>query len=61
MTERNGALKRELKRECIPYWQVAEKMGVSESTFIRWMRKDLNPIVSASVRKAIEELKSEVE
>lgn len=59
--ERNTELKRELKRKGFPYWQVAEKIGVSESTFIRWMRKELNPIVSASVRKAIEELESEVE
>ncbi len=39
----NFELKQMLKREKIPYWQIAEKLNVHESTIIRWLRIELSP------------------
>ncbi len=45
----------------VSLWQVAEKLGVSESTFHRWLRNPLPAEVEQKCLVAIQELDREVE
>lgn len=38
----NTEIRAELKAAKIPYWKVAEKLGVHENTIVRRMRKELS-------------------
>ena len=43
----------------LKYWQVADALNVADSTFTKWLRKELDPEKKAVVLKAIERLKNE--
>lgn len=42
----------------IPNWVIAEKLGVHEVTFIRWMRKELPKKEKERILFAIDEIKA---
>lgn len=42
-------------------WEIADKLGVSEPTFIRCLRKELSEAMKAKLLTAIEEIKREHE
>ena len=56
MGKANQSLRDELSMKHIPYWQIAEIVGVHESTVIRWMRVPLSPERIARIRIAINEI-----
>ena len=43
----------------LKYWQVAEALNVSDSTFTKWLRRELDPAKKAAVMEAITRLKAE--
>jgi PP-loop superfamily ATP-utilizing enzyme len=45
----------------IPMWLCAEKLCVSENTFIKWMRTELGPEKKEKIMAAITEIKAELE
>jgi hypothetical protein len=47
------------KRE-VPDWAIAEKLGISENSFYRWIRKELPNEKKAMIMHAITELKNEL-
>lgn len=46
-----------LKQEGIYKWQIAKKIGIHETTFVRWFRKELTQEQIQQVLSAIEEIK----
>lgn len=46
-----------LKQESIYKWQVAKKLGIHETSFIRWFREELSQDRVQQVLSAIEEIK----
>lgn len=58
-TKRNQEL-RDAKGK-IPYWMIAEKLGFSENTLIRWFRSELNEHQQAKIQAAIDAVKKELE
>ena len=56
---RNNDIKAEMKRAGVSQWRVAEKLGVAESTLIRWLRFPLSPEREAEIMAAIRELAQE--
>lgn len=49
---------RELERRSgVMQWQVAARLGISESTLIKKMRFELSPDAKAQIRKIVDELK----
>ena len=46
-----------LKSEEIYKWQVAKKIGIHETTFVRWFRDELSEERTRQVLTAIEEIK----
>ena len=55
----NTEIKAELKAANIPYWKIADKIGVHENTIVRRMRKELSEADKEQITKAIAEIKAE--
>lgn len=56
---KNSDIRSEIKAAGLFNWQVAMKLGVAESTFIRWLRLEMSDEMKENVRAAIGELKEE--
>lgn len=56
---KNKAIRERLTKSSIHYWELAERIGVSESTLTRWLRQELDGERSERVRTALEELENE--
>lgn len=58
---RNLDVRSAAKNAGVFLYEIAEKLGVSEPTFIRYLRKELSDSMKAKVLVAIEEIKREHE
>lgn len=52
----NQEIRNRIYANYLKHWQVAEKVGISDSRLSVWLRKPLNEDRKARVEKAIEEL-----
>lgn len=57
----NDKIKAELKAAKIPYWKIADKLGVHENTIVRRMRKELCGTDRKLIIQAIREIKRETD
>lgn len=55
----NADIRNEMKAAGIYFWQIAAKLGVAESTFIRWMRFEMSDELKEKIRTAIKELEEQ--
>lgn len=51
-------IKKLLKAEKIPYWLIADELGVHENTVLRKLRHDLSDSDKASFEQAIERIRA---
>lgn len=56
---RETKIKEELKKANVCQWELAEKVGLSEQTFSRKLRKELNEKTRNEYLKLIKEIKKE--
>ena len=56
VNQANADIKSLLKRNGLFYWQVAEQIGVAESTLLRWMRIELDAERKDQIASAVAEL-----
>ena len=61
MIKRNTEIRAAAKSAGVFLYEIAEKLDVSEPTFIRYMRKELSDGMKVKVLAAIEEIKQEHE
>lgn len=61
MIKRNAEIRAAAKSAGVFLYEIAEKLGVSEPTFIRWLRKELDELTKRKALTAIEEIKREHE
>ncbi len=61
ITRRNLDVRSAAKRAGVFLYEIAEKLGVYEPTFNRYLRKELSDALKAKVLAAIEEIKLEHE
>ena len=61
MTKRNTEIRAAAKSAGVFLYEVAEKLDVSEPTFIRWLRKELDEPTKRKALTAIEEINREHE
>lgn len=54
----NVEIKKQIKSAGVFQYQIAELLGVSEMTFIRWLRKELTAEKREAILHAIKELKA---
>lgn len=52
----NIEIRNKIKASGLKQWQVAKKLNVAESTFIRWLRDELSEEQKNRIYEAIEEL-----
>lgn len=57
----NLDIRRLMKEKSIRQWMVADKLGVSEFTITRWLRKELNENKKQQIIFTINELEKELE
>lgn len=55
----NKEIKETIKTTGLKQWQVAKKLNVAESTFVRWLRDDLSAERREAVIQAIADLQKE--
>lgn len=61
MIKRNTEIRAAAKSAGVFLYEIAEKLNVSEPTFIRWLRKELDEPTKRKALAAIEEIKREYE
>ena len=49
----NTEIREEARRWRVPLWEIAQQLGVSESTMTRWMRTELSTERVSQIRAAI--------
>lgn len=49
----NKDLRAEFRIANVKQWEVAEEMGISEMTFVKWLRRELSEDKKKLVREAI--------
>ncbi len=52
----NSELKQKIKKSGFTLWQVAEQIGISEMSLIRWLRSERDTRNQDKVIKALDEL-----
>ena len=52
----NKDLRAEVRIANVRQWEVAEAMGISEMTFVKWLRRELSEEKKKVVREAIEKV-----
>lgn len=57
----NQDIRQEITENNLRYWQVADKIGLSDGTFSRLLRHELPPEKKEEIRSAIAELKEGVQ
>lgn len=57
----NREIREAAKRYSVKLWQIAERLGVSEFTFSRKLRREVNEDEKAKILSIIENLKAEQE
>lgn len=55
----NKEIEHLLKQEHIYKWMVAKKIGIHETSLVRWFREELSEERKQQVMSAIEEIKSD--
>ena len=55
----NQTIREAAKRKGVKHWQIAEYLGISEPTIMRWLRAPLSPEREKAVMEAIEVLAKE--
>ncbi len=58
LTERNQEIRQ--AKNGIPNWMIAERLGVSEQTLLRWLRVEMDAARRNQIVKIINELKVEL-
>ena len=53
---RNIDLRQAFRVANVKQWEVADALGISEMTFVKWLRKELPEEKKALVREAIEKV-----
>lgn len=59
MVKKNLDIRRAIENANVPYWQVAAKIGITDSTFSRWLRFELPESKKRMIYKAIDSLRKD--
>jgi hypothetical protein len=57
MTKCNLDIRQQIKDSGLPLWAVADHLGIADTTFSKWLRKELPDQKKQEIVKAIEEIK----
>lgn len=57
--DRNPEIRQAKENINVPYWKIAERLGVSENTLLRWMRQELSAAKKETILSEIEKMEDE--
>ena len=57
----NEDLRNEFRISNVKQWEVADALGISEMTMVKWLRKELSPDKKAMIRDGIAAVKAKHE
>lgn len=52
----NEKIRSEIKKSGFPKWQIASVVGIADTTFSKWLRKEMGEEKQVAIRTAIEKL-----
>lgn len=55
----NEDIRRLIKDVCIRHWKLAERLGISETTLVRKLRKELSTNEKEKIKKEIDKYREE--
>lgn len=60
MPRKNEDVRTLAKKKGVSFWQIAQKLDISEWTFTRWLRYDLEPERREAIMTAIDTIAEEL-
>lgn len=57
--EQNKTVREAAKKNGVKHWQIANRLGISEQTIMRWLRTPLSPEREKAIFDAIEAISKE--
>jgi hypothetical protein len=57
LTKCNLDIRQHIKNEGLPFWAVADRLGIADTTFSKWLRKELPEEKKQEILKVIDEIK----
>lgn len=57
MEKCNQDIRNLIAKEGLKYWIVADGLGVNDTTFSKWLRKELDPLKKKEIREVIRKIK----
>jgi hypothetical protein len=61
MPKCNVEIRQKIKDAGLPFWFVADRLGIADTTFSKWLRKELPEDKKATILQVIEEAKTEAQ
>jgi predicted XRE-type DNA-binding protein len=61
MPKKNIDIREAIKKANFPQWMIADRMGVTDTTFSRWLRKELAEDKKQEIFNLIKEIKQEIQ
>lgn len=61
MSKKNIDIREAIKNSGFSHWFIADRLGVTDTTFSRWLRKELAEEKKKEIFQIIKKLESEVE
>lgn len=58
MPKCNLEIRQQIKDSGLPFWYVADQLGVADTTFSKWLRKELPEDKKAAILQVIEQAKT---
>lgn len=55
----NADIRKAIQNSNVYTWQIAEKLGIHENTFYRWMRTEMSAKKKEMIMEAISEMKKD--
>lgn len=55
----NERIRKNMKEKGVPFWQVAERLGVTEWTFGRWLRHEVSEELANKIDEIVATIHSE--
>ncbi|RVT56434.1 hypothetical protein [Niallia taxi] len=61
MSKKNLDIRKAIKESGLPHWLIAEHIGITDSTFSKWLRKELSDETKERIFGIIQRLESEAQ
>jgi predicted XRE-type DNA-binding protein len=61
MPKCNVEIRQKIKDAGLPFWFVADRLGIADTTFSKWLRKELSEEIKQDILNVIAQAKTEIQ